>query len=459
MALAIESEPTVADRRRSLRASLAMATGLGVGLLTLAAGLVVATTLWIAETNLIGVDAEVLLFDQFEHLQRAGGDVSPAPMDTGMFAIALDESDEVASSGVVEPEVADLIITESIIDPFLDEFLIAVHQIAIDDTEWAVAYTACPSQSDCTTLGVGVSASSWTGFVAARLVWLVGAAIVVGLLAAAGAGLLVGRSLHPVEAMRQELADTTATDLSRRVPVIRTGDELEALGTTLNETLARLESAVTANQRFVADAAHELRSPLAGIRAAVELRAGTGKDDLLTQTLEEIDRASALVDDLLLLASQETPKGRIETLDLAEIVTDEVSALRVREPGVDVSVEANPALVSGDRAELGRSIRNLLDNAAQHGNGTVAVFVGDVGDRAMVTIDDNGPGIPTSQREQIFERFVRLDESRTRSAGGSGLGLAIARELTERHGGTITVDDSPLGGARFVMVLPAIAAA
>ena len=271
----------------------------------------------------------------------------------------------------------------------------------------------------------------------------------------------VGLALAPVEAMRSEVADITASELHRRVPDPTTDDEIGRLADTMNAMLVRLETAHERQQQFVADASHELRSPLANIRAQIEVDLARPDDAAPLETersvLEEAIRRQRLADDLLLLARSDAGAPmRVASVDLDDIVFREVERVRARREAVVDTLRVSGAQLQGDGELLGRAVRNLLENAARYA--TERVTVGLVEDRTTghleLAVADDGPGIPPDAREQIFERFARLDEARGRGAGGAGLGLAIVREIVERHGGTVTVDASPEGGARFAVRLP-----
>lgn len=438
----------------SLRRQLALWVGAGAAAVTLVAGLAVTTSLWIAEQARVVEEAELLLLDQIDLVRIVDGDVVLAPVGDREFAVALDEESVVAASGDVADDVAGAIIEEASMHPDLDGDFLTVAEFEVSGSPWATAYTSCFDPTVCTTIAVGVNAPPWASFVAIRLIWIALAALAVAGAASLSAMWLVARSLRPVEAMRRELAATTATDLSRRVPVSPSGDEIEALGVTLNATLAHLESAVGANQRFVADAAHELRSPITGARAAVELRVGPDSDDLLHDALRELDRASALIDDLLFLARGRQPGIEMEDLQFRELIAHEVDALRLRAPRVRVTGDLAPVALRANRARMIRAVRNLLDNAARYGRDSIKVTLRGSAGMAVLWVDDNGGGIPEWERERVFDRFVRLDESRSRSTGGSGLGLAIVKEIVEHQQGTVSVTDSPTGGARFELRIP-----
>jgi signal transduction histidine kinase len=270
---------------------------------------------------------------------------------------------------------------------------------------------------------------------------------------------VVGRSLRPVARIRTEVDDITAERLDRRVAVPRSGDEIAALAATMNRMLDRLDAAAAAQRRFVSDASHELRSPLATIRQHAELAqahpAVTSVHELADIVHDEGLRMQELVDALLLLARlDERPVPRREPIDLDDLALAEVA--RLRAAGIDVDASGiGPARVAGDPRLLGQLVRNLVDNAARHARTRVAVAVAASHGTVLLVVDDDGDGIPAADRSRVFERFVRRDDARARDAGGSGLGLAIVRGVADAHGGQVAVGDSPLGGARFTVTIPA----
>lgn len=278
------------------------------------------------------------------------------------------------------------------------------------------------------------------------------------LLVAVTTWLVVGRALRPVERIREEVDGITAERLHQRVPVPETGDEIAALATTMNGMLDRLDAAATAQRRFVSDASHELRSPLATIRQHAELAQAhpdvTSIGELAEVVSEEGLRLQGIVESLLLLARlDEGASTHHEAVDLDDIALAEVR--RLRAAGIDVDGSGiHAARVHGDPRLLGQLVRNLADNAVRHRRGRVAIGVTPSDGDVFVTVEDDGAGVPADERERIFERFVRLDEARSRDAGGSGLGLAIANGIAASARGSLTVDDSRWGGARFVVTLP-----
>lgn len=268
---------------------------------------------------------------------------------------------------------------------------------------------------------------------------------------------LTGRTLSPVERMRKEMSTISATNLARRVPIPNSGDEIARLAKTMNDTLDRLEASVERQNRFVADASHELRSPLTRIRSEIEVDLAHPSTADLAAThrsvLAEAIALQHLVSDLLQLARADMNANEPaqHVVDLDDVVA--VAAQRARALGrVRVDTSAVEALqVAGDERQLSRAVGNLLDNAERHAATEVTVLLTRVKSSVVLTVYDDGAGIAAADRQRVFERFTRLDEARTRDAGGSGLGLAIAREIFERHGGTIAIDNA----SRFVVTLPA----
>ncbi|EWM19402.1 HAMP domain-containing sensor histidine kinase, partial [Kutzneria sp. 744] len=273
-------------------------------------------------------------------------------------------------------------------------------------------------------------------------------------IAALAAWFALRRALRSVEAIREELSVVSGSRLDRRVPVPRSRDEIAKLASTTNETLDRLERSHEQQERFVADASHELRSPLASLRTGLEVAlAHPGRADwqsVARRSLLDVDRLQRITSDLLQLTG-DRPLST-ELVDLSDVVAEEAavhSSLGVG-PRVLASVEI-PAMVRGELGQLERLLRNLIDNAVRHADSIVRVRM-DARDPDVVKVEvlDDGPGIPVHERERVFDRFVRLDDARARDGGGSGLGLALARDIAVRHGGTLTIEDSA-AGARFVL--------
>jgi signal transduction histidine kinase len=289
------------------------------------------------------------------------------------------------------------------------------------------------------------------------LLWAGGAPIIVGV-AAIASHRLVRRSLQSVDAIRSRVAEISTSDLAERVPVPRSRDEISALAVTMNEMLERLEAGQRAQQRFVSDASHELRSPLATIISGLEvaeahpqlLDAALATDTLLP----EAHRMRVLIEDLLLLAraDEQSLVMRKEQVLLGELVEAEVA--RVRRDGCAIRTAISPARLIGDPAAVSRVIRNLVDNAVHHAKSRVDIEVGSRDNNVILTVSDDGPGIPPADRARVFERFVRLDSDRARSGGGTGLGLAIVAEVVAAHGGAVNIDDRCGGGTTLIVTLP-----
>jgi signal transduction histidine kinase len=263
-------------------------------------------------------------------------------------------------------------------------------------------------------------------------------------------------ALRPVERIRAQAAEITAHDLHRRVPVPGSRDAVARLAITLNETLERLDEAADQQRRFIADAAHELRSPIASVRTQLEVALDQSEradwPSVAKDTAADVERLQTLAEDLLLLARLDAAQpAPLAPLDLAELVGETVPA------GVTCRVDG-PAPVLGHAGHLVRLVRNLVDNALRHAEHWVTVGVITRGDLVVLEVSDDGPGIPVADRERVFERFTRLDEARTRDGGGAGLGLAIARDIVTRHGGSLVVGDSTVG-ARLIATFPRLPAA
>lgn len=271
--------------------------------------------------------------------------------------------------------------------------------------------------------------------------------------------IVVDRALAPVERIRSEVDAIDATGLDRRVQTTSRGDELDRLAGTMNRMLARVEAGARSRRRFVADASHELRSPLATMRQFAELSRAhpdaVAPGELAEVVVDEGERMHTIVEGLLLLARlDEHETGQRRPVDLDDLAHAEVERVRALGRSVDGSA-VRVAPVVGDERLLGRACRNLVDNALRHASGRIAVGSVVRDGRAMLWVDDDGAGVPVEEREHVFERFVRLDEGRARDDGGSGLGLAIVREVARAHGGDAWVTAAPIGGARFVLELPA----
>lgn len=288
----------------------------------------------------------------------------------------------------------------------------------------------------------------------ARRAMLIGLPLLLAVVAAV-TWLVTRRALRPVEAIRRELAEIMHGDLSRRVPEPRSRDEIGRLAATTNETLAALEKSSERQRRFIADAAHELRSPIASLRTQLEV--AQAHPDLLEMdgVLGDTVRIQQLAADLLLLARLDAgEQPRADRVDLRALIEEEISHRIGDRIPVEYTLPDQPIEVTGSRSQLARVLGNLVDNAQRHAAATVRVGLTRSAGTAIIDVADDGSGVPEADRERIFQRFVRLDEARSRDDGGAGLGLAIVRDVVERHQGAIRVEGAPQGGARFVVELP-----
>jgi signal transduction histidine kinase len=291
-------------------------------------------------------------------------------------------------------------------------------------------------------------------------------------LVAALAWRVIGSTLRPVVALRRGAEEITGGEGGRRLPLPDARDEIRRLAETLNGMLARIEGSRRQQRAFVADAAHELRSPLASIRTQLEVARrvgdlGTGSDHVVDEVLLDVDRMARLVDDLLALARLDEagpPVHPRQTVDLA----GEVAAVVDRYAGARVPVRFGgravlvpvlvPALVPvpvlADPDGLRRLLTNLVDNAVRHARTGVLIELARADGWVTLPVSDDGAGVPEEDRERVFDRFARRDDARDRDGGGTGLGLPIARALARSHGGEVTLTSSGTGGAAAVVRLP-----
>jgi two-component system, OmpR family, sensor kinase len=380
------------------------------------------------------------------HEINVGNRVSQIVDGSGTVVMTTDDA---VRTPLADPVVAVGQLRVTTVDalPGLDEqgFAVAAADAAGLDGRRYTVLVAVATQVETTALGRSTEFA------------LIGA---VGLVALLGAvtTFAIGQALRPVERMRDQVESIAG---SRPAPVIEVPpgrDELAKLAETLNRVLERLRRADASRRGFVADAGHELRSPLATIRVLLDR---LGEDRSLEErqlvagrASAEVDRLSVLVDDLLVLASADEralPIARVE-VDLDDVVLTEAAVLRDR--GMPVSVHVEPARVMGDAVRLGRVVRNLLENAERHREQAVRMRLWHDGAEAVLDVDNDGPPVAEESRTRIFGRFVRLDDSRTRDTGGTGLGLAIVSEIVTAHDGTVTAQESPDGWCRFEVRLP-----
>jgi signal transduction histidine kinase len=271
--------------------------------------------------------------------------------------------------------------------------------------------------------------------------------------------LVVGRAMKPVEVVRRAVADISENDLDERLPSPRSGDELDRLVQTMNQMLQRLQLAMKRERRFIADASHELRSPIATIRAALETndRAMGGLERSRAVALSAVQHLDFMAEGLLTLDSIRGPEGGSSPrpVDIDELVLQQVDALRK-----STSLAIDASSVSGGQVmarelDMMRVVENLSSNAVRHAESRIVYSLSEHGDHVLLVVTDDGPGIPESMRTMVFERFARIDSARNRNNGGVGLGLAIVSEVVKAYGGQVWVETAGSRGARFVVRLPA----
>jgi signal transduction histidine kinase len=284
------------------------------------------------------------------------------------------------------------------------------------------------------------------------------------IIAAGGGYVLVRRALSPVELMINAAEAISFNDPHNRLPLTGSGDRIDALGLALNRMLDRLDGAYQHVSRFTADAAHELRTPLAIIRGELEFVASLQKLSAEIQTaignvLEEVSRLSAIVDSLIALSRMDSFWGKRthSAVDISALAAETVEQMQLLAQERTVSLNGptgGSVLVAGDRGRLKQVLVNLLDNAIKYNvsGGTVSVEVNASADRGLIVVSDSGVGIAPEDTQFIFDRFYRISTDRGES--GAGLGLAIVKSICHAHGGSVTVTTGIRGGSVFLVELP-----
>ena len=286
------------------------------------------------------------------------------------------------------------------------------------------------------------------------------------LLAGVAGYLLAGRFLAPIDAMRQQAASISANSLSERLPISNPNDEIGRLATVFNETFARLENSFDELRRFTADASHELRTPLTALRIVGEVALkedgdSAAKDEAISSILEEADRLNQLVVALLDLSRGDTGAAlELEEVELAELLKSVVDTLELFARERDVRLRIDAAVkpkISSNFQFLRQAVLNVVHNAIRHSPGgqEVLITLASRDNWTRIEVEDRGPGIAPEHHAKVFDRFYRVDPSRTRADGGFGLGLAIAKQSIERLGGEILLESTVGKGARFIIRFPA----
>ncbi|MFE7507343.1 sensor histidine kinase [Promicromonospora sp. NPDC057488] len=436
-------DPVPGGRRFSLRVRITAST-VGIVLAVLAVGGFAVVTL--LERSLVGSEAQTAedQAQQFALDSATAGELAKFDADEVIIQLQLDG--EVV--GVADDDLKDTLPlpvadSERIVRVLDERYLVQSAPVTLDGRVHHVVVgrsldTADEAVRAATTL-MAVAVPAVSAFVA-LMIWIV-----------------VGRSLHPVERIRRDV-ESAGDDLTRRIAPPGGTDEVSRLASTMNKMLDKLEAAQRAQRRFVSDASHELRSPVAAIRqhTQVALRHPDTTDlGTLAGTVDvEAARLHELVDDLLLLArlDEGMTRNRRE-IDLDDVVLAEAARLRTLGIVVDTT-RVGPARVLGDEVLLVRAVRNAAENARRHTRTRIDLTLTTDASQVVLYVDDDGDGVPEEDRERIFHRFERRDDARSRVSGGSGLGLAIVAEAAQHTGGTAELSDAPTGGARLALRLP-----
>lgn len=447
--------------RRGARARSTIAAVSVVAIALLVGGGVMVVVLNVALTHSIRLSVEQRLQDVAaqiaeDHVEEAGATVAASPGDNtvvqviGVGGTVLLASPAITGEPAILPggKASAAITTQQLPLPFVDNARYLVASVQSSSLDGPVSVVAAQSLAPVE-----------------RVVRLVIVLLLAGspfLLAAVAAitWLAVGRSLGSVDRIRARVETIGGRDLVERVPVPESRDEIARLAVTMNHMLDRLESSAVAQRQFVADASHELKSPLASMRASLDVAQASTSGDVWAVTepvlSDEVDRMTRLVADLLLLAKADEGalSMRHVDVDLDDLVADEVRRLRAQ-TALTVTTRIDPVRVVGDPARLAQALRNLVDNAARFSHAQIRLGVHASDTSATLTVEDDGPGIPIEGRDLVLRRFVRIDGHRARDHGGTGLGLAITAEIVRLHDGEVVIAQSDLGGAQVSLVLPA----
>lgn len=456
-------------RARSLRARVTIAATLVVALGVAAVGAGILAGLRISLVGALDDAArqrarDVAALVDAGQLRRT---VPASPADAGAVQVLDARGQVIASSADLDGN--ERIFPWPLTGPLAAGQPVTLTGLPVGDTAaYRVAAAPARSAGQPVTVLAAVSLDQQTRSLAS-----LAAALATGLpalvaLVAATIWVVTGSTLRPVETLRRQVDDVSGTDLHRRVDPPPSRDEVHRLAVTFNALLDRIETAAGAQRRFVADAAHELRSPLTAAITEAETTVRTTDPTTWRAAglalVADLHRLHRLTEDLLTLARLDHPSRPEPTrpVDLDDIVLAEVDQTR-RTIGLPFELTGlTAARVAGDPAALRRAVRNLLDNAARHARRCVAVTLRSEDGAVVLAVADDGPGIPPADRDRVFNRFVRLDQTRDRTTGGSGLGLAIVREIVTAHGGTVRITDpDPTAadgypGARIEIRLPAL---
>jgi len=439
-------DPPARRRGWSLRTRLVvLATlGLAVGLAVGGAVLTIVLQLGLERAS----DAAARQTGQ-DVVQMIESDRLPDPVPAGGTTLVqvIDDQGRVLAASAGTDRLVPAMTSDQIAAALAGPITVPGSQFGVLGPVRVVALSAGPATAPNTVV-VGSPAGDIDDAVrVVRTLLIVGFLLLLALLAVV-MWLFVGATLRPVETLRRGAEKITGGNSAGTLPLPDSADEIRRLAETLNDMLARLETSRRRQRAFVADAAHELRSPLTSLRVQLEVAAATGEDADTGDLLTEVDRLGGLVEDLLLLAKVDDgrppPKMLVDPVELATEVTKRYAGARI-----PVELRASPApAVEVDPGALRRVLANLLDNAVRYATATITLTVdpAEGGSGTRLSVVDDGPGIAPTDRELVFERFTRLQHARDRDSGGSGLGLAIVRELITQQGGSVTLDDTVPGG-------------
>ncbi|MEP7202022.1 MAG: HAMP domain-containing sensor histidine kinase [Ilumatobacteraceae bacterium] len=445
-------------RRLGLRPRVTVVSALTVGIALVVAGFLLAGLLR-SRLDAAATTAATLRARDVAALAQAGSlpRTLALPGEESAFVQVVDASGAViASTGNIDGEPAISTIKPSGSRPLVTSMVVAPLD-QVDAMRVVALHTT--TRAGNVTVYAGESLENAHDTSAAIITVLAVALPLLVLVVAGVTWWAVGRTLRPVRRITRTMADITASDLHRRVEVPGARDEIGQLALTVNETLARLDISVEQQRRFVADASHELRGPLAALRADLEISVAhpdrTSWHDVARDTLSDVERLQHLTEDLLLLARLDARQQRPhQPVDLAEIVKDATRAAQRDDLAMSVTGGDVPAMVDGDPEQLYRMVRNVVHNAEERADHRIAIALTKEDAIVRLQIADDGPGIPAEMRDAVFERFVRLDTARNRDSGGTGLGLAIVNDVIASHHGSIVVTDTKPHGATFTIELP-----
>jgi heavy metal sensor kinase len=386
------------------------------------------------------------LNDRFVRISRADGEaiyVSKAPKERNFAPAQLPRAENPPAQGSAH----------RVWLPDGREMLVAGYSVQAKDGSRYLVETGAPLDS------VQADLKQWLMFLMAGLP-------IAAIIAVAGGSILVKRALSAADRIAASAERISAHNMSERLPVARTGDELERLSLALNAMIERLEQAFQYSRRFVADASHELRTPLTVLRGELESFAqepGLPDElrDRVGSALEEVERLVNIVEGLFAISRLDAGEAQAEWVrfDLAQLAssTADQMALLAEDKKINLTCSApNKVWVKGDRARLKQVVVNLLDNAIKYTPEAGAVNLNVTGgdNRALLEVADNGMGIPAEALPRVFDRFYRVDKARSRELGGAGLGLAIVKSICAAHDGRVEVSSTPGQGTRFRVELP-----